>query len=125
MLTLRKRLASLALAGALAGGGLIAAGGPASASPASSAFNACVTPYVNLAAKQSKAEYRDAIQYVGYTNCYYDLSQRSDITPQQEITAINNYYTYRAKAVGSVAKVSIKIAVQNILAKNSLRGLKL
>lgn len=127
-MSLSKRLAALGVSAVVALGGVTAAALPASAaSAASTAFSKCMDGYLNgqqLALKAGKDKIATAILYTGYANCYYDLSQRSDISDQQEIDAINNYNSYLAKAQIAIGKAGAE-AYKQILRKYGLKGLTL
>lgn len=64
-----------------------------------------------------------AILYTGYTRCYYELSQRSDISAQQEIDAVNNFNTYYAKAQQAITKAGL--TYYKSMQKLGLKGLTL
>jgi hypothetical protein len=124
---LGRRLMSVGIGAVLALGGVSAVAGPAAASAASTAFSQCMDGYLNaqriaLNAKQDKAAL--AILYTGYTFCYYDLSQRTDISGQTEINAINNYNTYLARAQQAIT-ASILTYYGKTLKSLGLRGLTL
>jgi hypothetical protein len=122
----RIRAAALLSSLAIAFSGAAAIAVPASAASAgATAFSNCMDHY--LAAQRSalnshQSAVATAILYTGYTFCYYDLSQRDDITGQQEINAVNNYNHYLALAQQAVAKASL-IYYGHILRSFSLRGL--
>lgn len=121
----RTRVTAVLLGATLAFGGAATVAVPAAASPASDAFSRCMDPYLEgqrtyLNAKQDKVAL--AILYTGYARCYYDLSQRSDISSQTEINAINNFNTYYARAKQAIAKAGLAY-YQKVLTKLGLRGL--
>jgi len=97
------------MSAALAVGGMTAVAAPASAtSAAATAFSNCMNPYLstsNLAG--SNDNLRKAILYTGYARCYYNLSQRSDATYDQQINGIANGDTYYAWASIYVIKTGV------------------
>lgn len=122
------RLVAVIMTVLIALGGAAFTAAPASAaSAASRAFSACMDKYLVVqrkayAAKQDKAA--TAILYTGYTYCYYDLSQRNDISGQTEINAINNYNRYRARAYQAIT-ASVLTYYKSVLKSAGLRGLRM
>jgi hypothetical protein len=123
-----KRIASIAVAGSLVVGGLVAAASPAAAlSPAAQAFSTCMDHYLAVRDTANAAHQYDAateVVYIGYTNCYYDLSQRNDITADQEISAYRNFEANYALALKGAYTVAGQYALKIIKAAQ-LRGLTL
>jgi len=119
-----RRAAVIVMSAALAVGGMTAVAAPASAaSAAATAFSNCVNPYLstsNLAG--SNDNLRKAILYTGYARCYYNMSQRSDITDQQGIDAKNNFDHYYAWASTYIIKTGVSY-YQQWLNKYKLLGL--
>lgn len=120
-----RRIAAIAVAVGLALGGATLVAAPASAaSPAATAFSKCMDPYLNTAnLTGTNTNLRKAILYTGYARCYYNLSQRSDITSQQEIDAINNFNNYYASASIYITKTGVSL-YEKWLNKYKLLGLK-
>lgn len=126
MKSTRSPLAATVLGISLAFGGVVATALPAAAaSPAATAFSRCMDGYLD-AQRNMYTAHQDsaalAFLYVGYANCYYDLSQRSDITSDQEISAINNYNHYLPLAQQAIGKAGATY-YKNLL-KFGLRGLR-
>src|SRR3954452_24658407 len=123
----KRRLVALGLAASIAVGGIAVTALPATAaSAAATAFSNCMNPYLNvqrIAYQANKDKIGTAILYTGYARCYYNLSQRTDITGQQEIDAINNFNFYYAKANIWIAKAGVD-AYEEYLFKYNLKGLK-
>lgn len=128
MRRITSRISAIAVGSALAFGGAIAAAPAASASAASTAFSQCMDPYLagQRAAYALKKSYSDnlalAVLYGGYSRCYYDLSQRTDISSDTEINAINNYNSYTSKAQIYIIKTGVQV-YQEFLKKYGLRGM--
>jgi len=111
----------------LLSGAVLVAPSASAASPAATAFSKCMDGYLTAQAYAYKTQQNKAglaILYTGYTNCYYALSQRSDISDQTEINAINNYNKYHAMAVQAIT-AAVLIAYKVILKRYSLKGLGL
>lgn len=123
-----KKVAAASVGLAVMLGGAVITAGPASASAASTAFSNCMNPYLTgqQAAYALNKKYSSdlglAVLYTGYSRCYYDLSQRSDISDQTEINAINNFNSYYSKAQIYITKAGVQI-YQTHLQKYGLRGL--
>ncbi|MCB2174758.1 MAG: hypothetical protein KQH57_03050 [Actinomycetales bacterium] len=122
----RKRAAAVLVAVLMSLGAVTVTAGPASASAASAAFSRCMDPY--LAGQRTAYSWHQdkvalAILYTGYANCYLDLSQRSDISNQTEINAINNYNRYYAKAQVAIANAGL--TYYKSMLKLGLKGLRL
>ncbi len=128
MRRLTQRVTAAVVGAAVALGGAVLTAAPASASAASTAFSNCMNGYLTgqkAAYALNKSYSGDlglAILYTGYSRCYYDLSQRTDISDQTEIDAVNNFNSYYSKASTYITKAGVAIYKAH-LAKYSLRGL--
>ncbi|NCT89569.1 hypothetical protein GXB85_01175 [Cellulomonas sp. APG4] len=131
MLHARRRLTAATL-GAVLALGLTTLATPASAaSAAATAFSNCMAPYTAGMQKAYKApgiKSRDniaqAIHETGFTRCYYALSQRTDITANQEISALQNYRTHHALASKYIIRAGVDY-YNEIMRKFALKGLTL
>lgn len=123
-----KRLSAVLVGLAITFGGAIAVAPAASASPASTAFSQCMDPYLagQRAAYALKKSYSDnlalSVLYGGYSRCYYDLSQRTDISDDTEINAVNQYNFYTDKARIYIIKTGAQV-YEAFLKQYGLRGM--
>lgn len=116
---------SAALIGAVMTSVIMLGAGPASASAASQAFTNCMSGYQKgqqAALLANKDILANAILSTGFARCYYDLSQRNDISSETEIQAIRNFNSNLATAKIYIAKAGVK-AYEEWLKKYGLRGL--
>jgi hypothetical protein len=125
---LQNRIAAVVATAALSLTGAAAIAPAASAqSAAAAAFSKCMDRYLQgekYALNLRQDTVAKAVLYTGYTTCYYDLSQRSDVNGQTEINAINNSNHYRPMAEQAIAKSGL-LAYKFVLQKFALRGLGL
>ncbi|MCI2239015.1 hypothetical protein MN205_11005 [Kineococcus sp. TRM81007] len=126
--TFRRRAAAVVVGAGVVLGGFVTTAAPANAlSPAATAFNNCLTRYTEAANKAERlrqSSLAQAVHLTGLANCNYQLSQRSDISDQQEINAINNYNRYRPAAQQAITKAGL-VYYRSFIAKAGLAGLRL
>jgi hypothetical protein len=122
----KTRLATLAAGASLAvSAAVVAAPAANAASPAATAFSNCMDGYItaqNYAYKAKQDKTALAILYTGYSNCYYALSQRTDISDQTEIDALNNHDHYYALASKAIIKAGVAY-YQELLKKFNIKKL--
>jgi hypothetical protein len=122
----KNRMATLIAGASIAlSAGIAVAPAANAASPAATAFSKCMDGYItaqNYAYKAHQDATAVAILYTGYSNCYYALSQRTDISDQTEIDALNNHDHYLAMASKAIIKAGVAY-YRELLKKFNIRAL--
>jgi hypothetical protein len=124
-MSLKNRLISSGIVAVIGIGGAVGLAAPASASAVSTAFSNCMAGYTKAANELTKArqdQVANAVQLTGFTNCYYALSQRSDITYDQELAYIAKYEQYEPQAERAILTAGV-VYYNKIMKSYSLKGL--